>query len=392
MTLRGLINSVARQASVAARWVEPSINSAAPSCVRHAQAQSPSPQLMGSLTALRASCIRHSFILPHRWTQSSCSSTPVSNNVGNYNSRNTAQVEERGVGSGRSGPKTSADGESGEGSAPIERTQKRRPERPDDPLELLIFAKESFLKELPLVSTHNASELLGGGIGRVRCSGDIDQPLERRAECQNDSLELLILAKESYLKKTDSVPIPPNVREVLYKYHWDKLLVDVRRTIEMTVKGKQEVYTAMVAVGNLQGLFGLGMGSASSAQEAVAFAYMDSYSKLVYIPLYRARTIYHHIDHQLHRMKMRLMPRREGWGIRASNLVTELCRIIGVKDISIKLNGRRDNKFFVAQCLMEALQQQSTSYDGVEGTGVYAREVFWAKKLPEGLLRGVDIP
>jgi ribosomal protein S5 len=33
---------------------------------------------------------------------------------------------------------------------------------------------------------------------------------------------------------------------------------------------------------------------------------------------------------------MRLMPRHDGWGIRASNLVSELCGLVGIKNISIK--------------------------------------------------------
>lgn len=48
------------------------------------------------------------------------------------------------------------------------------------------------------------------------------------------------------------IPIPPAVREVMYKYRWDKLLVDIKRTVDMTSRGKKEHYSAMVAVGNLQ--------------------------------------------------------------------------------------------------------------------------------------------
>ena len=46
------------------------------------------------------------------------------------------------------------------------------------------------------------------------------------------------------------IPIPENVRDVLFRFNWDKVLVDVRRTITIAQRGKQEVYTAMVAVGN----------------------------------------------------------------------------------------------------------------------------------------------
>ena len=50
-----------------------------------------------------------------------------------------------------------------------------------------------------------------------------------------------------------------------------------------------------------QGLLGLGMGDAATAQDAVAKAHMDSYSNLQFVPLYRGHTIFHRIDHDFHR-------------------------------------------------------------------------------------------
>ncbi len=120
-----------------------------------------------------------------------------------------------------------------------------------------------------------------------------------------DPLEFRMLAKESFMKKpAEMVPIPESIREVLFRFNWDKVLVDVRRTVEIVERGKQEVYTAMVAVGNLNGLLGLGLGDAATAQDAVARAHMDSYSNLAHVPLYRGHTIYHRIDHDFHRMKV----------------------------------------------------------------------------------------
>lgn len=84
------------------------------------------------------------------------------------------------------------------------------------------------------------------------------------------------------------------------------------------------------------------------------------------------------------------MPRHDGWGVKASDLLSELCGLVGIKNISIKMTGRSKNKFYVAQCLQEALATQSMPHDGIEGTGVYVREVYNGK-LPMGLKRGVDV-
>lgn len=85
------------------------------------------------------------------------------------------------------------------------------------------------------------------------------------------------------------------------------------------------------------------------------------------------------------------MPRPEGWGVKAGPLVAELCGLIGLRNVSVKIYGRRTNRLFVAHALLEALAKQSTPHDGVEATGMYVREVYHSAKLPAGLRRGVDV-
>lgn len=48
--------------------------------------------------------------------------------------------------------------------------------------------------------------------------------------------------------------------------------------------------------------------------------------------------------------------------------------------------SRRRQRFFVAAAVLEALQKQNVPHAGVEGSGVYVREVF-SRRLPMGLQR-----
>lgn len=91
-------------------------------------------------------------------------------------------------------------------------------------------------------------------------------------------------------------------------------------------------------------------------------------------------------------IRMRMWPRRMGFGITASPLITQLCELAGVQDVTIKVTGRRKNIPNVAYTFVNALVGQSLPHHGVEGSGLYIREVFAGKKLPFGLRRGVDIP
>lgn len=53
-----------------------------------------------------------------------------------------------------------------------------------------------------------------------------------------------------------------------------------------------------------QGLLGLGVADAGTAQEAVAAAHMEAYKRLTPIPLYRGHTLYHRIEHNYNMLKV----------------------------------------------------------------------------------------
>lgn len=89
---------------------------------------------------------------------------------------------------------------------------------------------------------------------------------------------------------------------------------------------------------------------------------------------------------------MQVWPRRAGFGVTASPLITQLCELVGIRDVTIKLTGRRKNIRNVVHTFVDGLLGQSVPHDGVEGSGVYMREVFHSRTLPCGLKRGVDVP
>jgi hypothetical protein len=91
-------------------------------------------------------------------------------------------------------------------------------------------------------------------------------------------------------------------------------------------------------------------------------------------------------------VRMQIWPRLAGVGITASPLITQLCELAGIQNVTIKVTGRRRNVCNVVHTFMEALLGQSLPHDGVEGSGVYMREVWHGRELPCGLKRGVHVP
>ena len=86
-----------------------------------------------------------------------------------------------------------------------------------------------------------------------------------------------------------------------------------------------------------------------------------------------------------------MWPRHSGFGVTSSPLVENLCGLVGIKDITVKLNGRRRKIDNVVKAWLRAVTSQGVPHDGVEGSGTYVREVFHRAKLPYGLRRGVDV-
>lgn len=64
-------------------------------------------------------------------------------------------------------------------------------------------------------------------------------------------MEWLLASKEKFTKA--DIGIPAYVKQMMYSGQWDKLLVDVRRSVKVAGRdGKTDSYTATVCVGNFK--------------------------------------------------------------------------------------------------------------------------------------------
>ncbi|KAI8474708.1 MAG: hypothetical protein J3K34DRAFT_407089 [Monoraphidium minutum] len=185
--------------------------------------------------------------------------------------------------------------------------------------------------------------------------------------------------------------LPAELKRAAFEQPWEELLVDARRTVKVTSKGRLETLHVTTAVGNMNGLMGIGMAAGSELQQVMLNSVVAAYRNVVPIPLYRAHTIYHPVDYQFRKLRIRMWPRPLGFGLTASPMLESLCGLAGLRNATIKLNGRRRNVDNVVKAFMHALSSQSLPHDGVEGSGVYVREVYHKAKLPFGLQRGADV-
>ncbi|KAL1918370.1 mitochondrial 37S ribosomal protein uS5m [Calcarisporiella thermophila] len=147
-----------------------------------------------------------------------------------------------------------------------------------------------------------------------------------------------------------------------------KKVLIVKRVVNQTRKGKIPSMYALVVVGNGQGLAGYGEGKHEEAARAVRKATHRAIKSVRYFDRYDNRTIYHDIQHKFGATELNLRARPPGFGNRANHYVHEICRCIGIQDISGKVWGSR-NPMNVIKATFEALQQQKLPEDIAKGRG-----------------------
>ncbi|ORZ11233.1 ribosomal protein S5, C-terminal domain-domain-containing protein [Absidia repens] len=147
-------------------------------------------------------------------------------------------------------------------------------------------------------------------------------------------------------------PLSPAEQSKLIK----KALV-IKRVVNMNGKGKQPSMYALVVVGNGNGLAGYGEGKDEESARAVKKATNRAIKNLRYIDRYDNRTVSMDITHKFHATKLYLRSRPPGFGCRANHYVHEICRCIGIQDLSGKVRGSR-TPMNVIKATFDALSSQ----------------------------------
>ncbi|KAJ2001319.1 28S ribosomal protein S5, mitochondrial [Coemansia thaxteri] len=149
----------------------------------------------------------------------------------------------------------------------------------------------------------------------------------------------------------------------------------MKRTVQMTRKGKIPSMYAMVVVGNGMGSAGFGEGKSAEASKAVMMATRQAIKGMQHFPRYDDRTIYHDIEHKFQATKLMLWARRPGFGCRVAPVIHEICECIGIQDLAGKIHGSR-NPMNVIKTLFGALQTQRIPSDLARARGLRLVDVY----------------
>jgi len=136
----------------------------------------------------------------------------------------------------------------------------------------------------------------------------------------------------------------------------------IRRVTKVVKGGKNLRFSALVAVGNKNGLVGLGKGKAREVPLAIKKAIEDAKKNVVKVPI-KNGTIPHYIEGKYGAGHVVLRPASKGTGVIAGSSVRIILELAGVKNILTKIIGSK-NAITSARATIQGLTSLLTERPG----------------------------
>ena len=151
-------------------------------------------------------------------------------------------------------------------------------------------------------------------------------------------------------------------------------LVGVQRVTKVTKGGRTFGFSAIVVVGDGNGVVGQGLGKSKDVASAIAKAIEDAKKNLVRIPIINA-TLPHEQKGKYGGARVFLKPASSGTGVIAGGAVRAVLESVGVHDVLSKSQGS-SNPHNVVKATFDALLQLRSASMIAKERGVSLEKVF----------------
>lgn len=151
-------------------------------------------------------------------------------------------------------------------------------------------------------------------------------------------------------------------------------LVAINRVTKVTKGGRTFTFSAIVVVGNENGIVGWGLGKASEVTAAIAKGVDAAKKNLVKVPVIKG-TIPHEQEAKFGGAKVLLKPARSGTGVKAGGAMRAVLESVGIHDILAKSQGS-SNPHNLVKATMQALLELRDAYTVAQHRGVTLEKVF----------------
>ena len=115
-------------------------------------------------------------------------------------------------------------------------------------------------------------------------------------------------------------------------------LVSIQRVTKVTKGGRTFSFSAIVVVGNEDGIVGHGLGKAGEVTTAIAKGVEDAKKNLIKVPIYKG-TIPHEQYGKFGGARVFIKPASSGTGVKAGGAMRAVLESVGVKDVLAKSKG-----------------------------------------------------
>lgn len=151
-------------------------------------------------------------------------------------------------------------------------------------------------------------------------------------------------------------------------------LVAVNRVTKVTKGGRTFSFSAIVVVGNEDGIVGWGLGKAGEVTTAIAKGTEAAKKNLIKVPVYKG-TIPHEQTAKFGGARVLIKPASEGTGVKAGGAMRAVLESVGITDVLAKSKGS-SNPHNLVKATMVALSELRDAYTVAQNRGISVDKVF----------------
>ncbi len=151
-------------------------------------------------------------------------------------------------------------------------------------------------------------------------------------------------------------------------------LVAINRVTKVTKGGRTFSFSAIVVVGDENGIVGHGLGKAKEVTEAITKGIDDAKKNLIKVPILRG-TVPHSQKGKFGGARILLKPASEGTGVIAGGAMRAVLESVGIHNVLAKSQGS-SNPHNVVKATMDALSQMRDAVAVAKQRGIELDQVF----------------